>query len=67
MAAAEIFIEAKSDDSYVAAFEFDGNTYVMEMAVASNAGTLTNLVMLQDITGITDVDTTGAANTILIA
>ena len=61
--------DATDANEYVIAFEFSGDTYVMS-AVDANGATdiaVDDIICLQGLTGVTDVATTAAANTILIA
>ena len=72
LAAVELVVEAAeadADDSYVVGFKFGTDTYVAEYSVVDDgdAATLVNLVKLVGVTGVTAIDTTAAANTIVIA
>lgn len=64
-------VAATGDDFVdVLAFEFEGDTYVVSAIDDENVDqvmAIDNVVKLTGVTGITDVDTVAAANTILIA
>jgi hypothetical protein len=59
-----VLLSTGTNEIGTAAFEFDGDTYVYESD--SDGVDQTNLVKLQGLTGIEAVDTTAAADTILI-
>ena len=60
---------AAGDLDGMIAFEFDGDTYVLDYTWTNGTTTLAldNMVVASGITGITDLDTAAAANTIVIA
>jgi hypothetical protein len=61
-----------ADHDVLVGFEFNGSTYIAEYDYTDGDNTtdtaaLTNLVELSGLTGVTDLDTTAAANTVVIA
>ncbi|MEA3352424.1 MAG: calcium-binding protein [Campylobacterota bacterium] len=60
----------ENNENVTGAFSFDGNTYVVDRSGTggdTNTDVTDNIVELVDVTGVVAVDTTAAANTILIA
>jgi hypothetical protein len=72
LAVAELVVEdaeaGNGDDVVLIAFEFGGSTYVAEFSFEDTGDTaeLFNVVKLTGITGITALDTSAAANTVVI-
>ena len=60
---------AGADRDGMIAFEFGGDTYILDYTWTNGTTTLAldNMVVASGITGITDLDTVAAANTIIIA
>ena len=60
---------AAADTDGALAFEFGGDTYALDYTWTNGTTTLAldNMVTLSGVTGITDLDTAAAANTIIIA
>ncbi len=62
-----LIAESVTTASNVSAFQFNGNTYVFEQDATAANDAFTNLIELTGVTGITALDDTAAANTIVIA